>query len=104
MQRFRLVVGQSLGGEEVEDPGLGVGEKMLPGGQVVTERLPTGGAGDNDRVVTGLNMLPGQRLVGIEGVDAVATQSLDQSRLKVGGKRGSLGWASREDSPRGDIG
>ena len=73
VQRARLVLGQRLGGIEVERAGGGIAAERVQNGQVECQRLAAGGAGGHDRVALERRL---QRigLVGEQGLHARAVK------------------------------
>ena len=72
-----LVLGQSLGGVEVERASLGLVRDPVQDRQVEAERLAAGGAAGQDQV-RALGDLVGLGLVGVEGLDPDPGQRLGQ--------------------------
>jgi hypothetical protein len=70
LQLGQLVLGQRLGGEEVEHPGLGLGQQRLEHRQVVAERLARGGRRHHHEVLSLFNQFPSASLMRVELADA----------------------------------
>jgi hypothetical protein len=84
----QLVLRQRLGGEEIEDAGLGLLHEGLEHRQVVAERLAGRGRRHDDQVLALGDRVIGLGLVRVELLDAAAPQRFEQSRIERGGKRG----------------
>ena len=80
VQAAELVLGEGLGGEEVEGTSAPVGEECLEYGNVVGQGLAAGGAGGQDDMPTLPGGVDGQRLVAVQPVGAGTAQGRFQRR------------------------
>ena len=77
-----LVLRQRFGRKKVERPGLGVAQQAVEHRQVVAQRLTAGGAGDDHDILPGLSFFQAVGLVGVQAVDTLRAQRLDQRRMQ----------------------
>ncbi|MEI2690009.1 MAG: hypothetical protein V9H69_09940 [Anaerolineae bacterium] len=103
VQFGQLVVGQRLGGEEVEGAGGGVGQQRLGHRQVVAQGLAAGGGGGDHQVFAGLRGAPGRDLVAVERIDAAVAQRSGQLRLQISRQRQRMRRSGRHLLPAGDM-
>ena len=96
-----LVLGERLRREEVQGPRVGVLQDAVEDGQVVAERLPGGGGGDDHRVATGLDRVVGLALVRVEALVAARLQRLAELRVEVRREVREPGGLGREVAERG---
>ena len=99
-QLRELVLGERLGGKEVEHAGVGRSEERLEHREVVAEGLPRGGRGDHDHVLALVDELPAPRLVRVELLDAARPERVGESPIERRGKRRGHGRTGRK-APRG---
>ncbi len=99
-----LVVGQRLGGKEIEGTGGGVGRQPRQDGQRIGQRFAAGrGRGDDDVLAAG-HGVDGRRLVAVELLDAPRPQRGRQPRIdRVGHGRIAAGPGG-DALPGDDIG
>ncbi len=79
-QPAELVVGQCLGGEQVQGPGARIGQQGLEDRHVVGQRLAAGGAGGQDHVLPAAGGVDGLRLVAVQLAGTDAPQRRLQAR------------------------
>jgi hypothetical protein len=92
-QRVELVLGQGLGGEEIQRARLRIFRQRRQDGQVVGQGLAAGRArGEND-VSAAAGMGPGLGLMRIKGMDARRDQGLFDGSRQVG-RQGNGGGGS----------
>ncbi len=96
LEGLELILGEGLGGEEVERAAGRVGEKGLEDGRVVAEGLATGSGGDDDDVVAGADVVDGLGLVGVKLVDAVDAEGGEEG-FGQGGRHRSIARLARGD-------
>ena len=96
----RLVLGERLGGVEVERPGTRVMRERVEHRQVERERLAAGGAGCDDRVPRTCGLERGG-LVRVELLHAARRERLEQRRMQIARQRRELGRLS-PDAAGGD--
>ena len=73
-QLGQLIVGQRLGGEEIERTRRRAVQQRLRDRQVVAKGLAAGGRCDDHPVLAGAGSRPRRRLMGVEAVDALRAQ------------------------------
>ena len=102
-QLRHLVLGQGLGGEEIERlPALG--EDRIQHRQVVAECLAGGGGGGHDHMPAGPGEVRGLPLVGVEPGDAALPQGLREPRVQIFRQTDKPCLPGRLDQPPGDAG
>ena len=79
-----LVLGERLGGVEVEGAGVGLGQQSVEHGQVEAHALARGGAGGDDEVLAALGHVPGRPLVQPERAHALSAESLGEQGVEAG--------------------
>src|SRR5205807_1376179 len=89
VERPRLVLGERLGGVEVDRPRLGVRAQDVERGEVEAQRLPRGCARGDDRRARpgGLERLG---LMRVERLDPRSAQAVAERRVEVGRYRHEL--------------
>ena len=85
-----LVLGQRLGGEEVEGPRVGVLQDAVEDGQVVAEGLARGRGRHHDRALPRRRHVVGRPLVGVEPLVAPAAEHVAELPVKLGREVGEL--------------
>jgi hypothetical protein len=96
-QPLQLVLGQRLGGEEVQSGGVRIGHQTFEDREVVSQRLAAGRAGDDHHVVPQPGQVNRLRLVAVQALDPPGGQGLREDfrersrRLGMAGR--SLGEA-----------
>ncbi len=98
-----LVLGEGLGGEEVEGAGAGLGEEPAEHGQVVAEGFAAGGGGDDDDVLAAQRSLGSKGLVSVEALDAAPAECRHQARVNARWGLGVARGPGRQVSPMGDA-
>ena len=78
-ERPQLILGQRLRRVEVERPLLRLPRERIQHGQVERKGLAARRARGDDQVLASLRRLPGRRLVGVERVDPLCSQSLSHA-------------------------
>ena len=73
-QPFELILGQRLGGKQIQRSSLFIPQTRLQNGQVVTQRLATRGAGHDDEVLMLSRQFNRGRLVTIQRLDPACAQ------------------------------
>ncbi len=108
VQLLHLVLGEGLGGEEIEGARLRVIEDALDDGQVVAERLSGGGGGHDDDALPLHDGGQRLRLVRVEAIDAATGERLHETRVrgerKLGVAGGKLGQLAPFDEAAGQLG
>ena len=82
MQLGQLVLGQSLGWEQIQRSGLRVLQHALQNRQVVTSGLAGCGRGYDDQILPAQGKFRGLRLVGVEAGDAAGGQCLAEAHVE----------------------
>ena len=91
-----LVLGQGLGGEEVEGAGARVLQDRVEDGQVVAQGLPGRGGGDDDGVAPGAHGVEGLALMRVGAVHAPQAHDVRQAGIEVLREIGVAGLLGRE--------
>ena len=85
-QLRQLILGESLGGKEVQDPRFGLLHEGLQDGQVVAERLAGGGGRDHHEVLALVHDFESPRLMRVQPLHPPASERLDEARIERRGK------------------
>ena len=101
-QLGELILGEGLGGEQIQHARLRLLHEGLEHGQVVAERLAGCGRRHHDHVLALGDGLEGPRLVRVELLDPAPAECLDEARVERGGKRRVDGGAGLEVPDGGD--
>ncbi len=102
-QLRQLILGQRLGGKEIERAGRRVAQQAVEDGQVVAEGLAAGRRCDNGHVVAVQRMADCPGLVGVGLLDAAPGQGLAQRRMKRCRQGRKARVLRMQRAPRHDI-
>jgi hypothetical protein len=102
VQLCHLVLGQRLGGKQIERPRPWIGQQSVQHRQVVAHRLAAGSRGDNDHVLAAQRSLHREGLVGVQAFDPPLAQSLLEAGIEPGRVPSVASWFDRQVPPVGD--
>ncbi len=99
----QLILGEGLGGEEIDGPRMRILEQGVEHRDVVAERLPRGGGSDDDDILAPLGGLDRRGLMGKESLDTSRLEHVDEARIDAGREVGERSLPGRRDLPGGDL-